>query len=234
MMNRVIMTGLLALMFLGLVAIGFSFFHQLACEGQPINNNVAPTSEQQIFGERIIGQSFVAPREGLNRIDILFQTYRRRNTADITLRLLELPDETGNPFETGTERFKTTFNAATLRDQSWRSFTFAPIVDSAGKHYLITLQSPEAVSGSAATVGGIERDVYAPGSAYLGPIPIRADMTFRTCYQMTAIEKLQVLSEQLTRDRPSLWGQAAFYWLSLGLYGVLLIGFFWKLTHLER
>ena len=30
----------------GLVAIGASFINQLACEGQPINNNEAPTPAQ--------------------------------------------------------------------------------------------------------------------------------------------------------------------------------------------
>ncbi len=219
---------LLSLMLVGLITIGASFLNQLACEGQPINNNVAPTQAQQIWGERIIGQSFVAPRKGLNRIDILFQTYQRQNTHNVTLRLLEAPGDTNNPLE-GLGIFKTSFNAATVGDQSWRSFILPPISDSKGKTYLIALQSPEAEDGNAITVGGIERDVYLPGSAFLGPTPVPADITFRSCYQMTTFEKLQVLSEQLTRSRPALWGNIVFYYLSLFAYALLLLGFFWKL-----
>lgn len=226
-MNRVVMTGLFALMVVGLIAIGISFLNQLACEGQPINNNVAPTEAQQILGGRVIGQSFVAPRNGLNRIDILFLTYQRQNSHEVTIRLLESPDQTA-PLQ-GVEQFKTTLNAATLRDQTWRTFSFPPLPDSAGKTYLITLQSPDSVDGNAVTVGGIERDVYLPGSAYLGPVPVQADIAFRTCYQMTALEKLQVLAGQLTQNRPALWGQPIFYGLSLLVYAGLLIGFFWRL-----
>jgi hypothetical protein len=221
----VIILGVVTLV--GLIAIAVSMIDQVACEGQPINNNTAPTPAQQIFGERVIGQSFVAPRNGLNRIDIFFQTYQRQNTHDVILRLLEIRD-INDPRQT-TEMFQTTFNANAVSDQSWQIFKFAPIPDSAGKTYLFTLQSPEAEEGNAITVGGIERNVYLPGSAFLGPVPVQADVTFRSCYQMTKFEKLQVLSEQITRGRPGLWGNAGFYWLSFIGYGLLLLGFFWKL-----
>lgn len=211
--------------------MGVSFLNQLACEGQPINNDVVPTQAQQIWGERIIGQSFVAPRNGLNRIDLLFQTYRRQNTHNVTLRLLEVPPEINNPLQ-GIELFRTTFNASTVHNQSWRTFTFPPLPDSAGKTYLIALESPESKDGNAITVGGIEQDVYLPGSAFLGPVPVPADIAFRTCYQMTTFEKLQILSEQMTRNRPALWGNIVFYPLSLLVYILLLIGLFWRLTGL--
>jgi hypothetical protein len=219
----VIILGVITLV--GLIAIGAAMIDQMACEGQPINNNTTPTPAQQIFGERVIGQSFVAPRNGLNRIDILFQTYRRQNTHDVILRLLEVPD-INDPLQT-TELFQTTFNAAAVSDQSWQTFKFIP--DSAGKAYLFTLQSPDAEDGNALTVGGIEQDVYLPGTAFLGPVPVAADVTFRSCYQMTTFEKFQVLSEQITRGRPGLWEDIGFYWLSLIVYGLVLLGFFWKL-----
>ncbi len=212
----------------GLGAIGLSMFNQLACEGQPVNNNEAPTGPQQIFGERMISQSFVAPRHGLNRVDLFLLTYGRENSSQVTLRLLALPEQFNNPLE-GAELYRTTFDAATVRDQSWRSFEFAPIADSAGQSYLIVLDSPNSTDGNAITVGGIERNVYLPGQAYLGPTPVDADIAFRSCYQMTTAEKWQVLAEQLTRQRPGVWGHIGFYELSFIIYGALLLGFFWKL-----
>lgn len=222
--------------FLILALAGFSiiiafWFNQLACEGQPINNNVAPTDTQQIWGEQIISQSFIAPHNNLNRVDILFQTYQRQNTYDVTLRLLEAPAEGQDPFK-GPELFETTFNAATVSDQSWQTFTFPSISNSKGKTYLITLQSPESVKGNAITVGGIERDVFQSGSAFLGPTPLQADITFRACFQMTVIEKWHVLADQITRNRPVLWGEASFYVVTLGTYLVCLAGFFWQLSRL--
>jgi len=219
---------LLGLTMVGLIAIGVFAWPQLACEGQPINNNVAPTQAQQIRGDIIIGQSFLAPRDGLNRIDIKVQTYRRRNTHDVTLRLLEVPAETNNPLE-GLEVYRTTFNAGTVRDQAWVAFRLPQIPDSGGKTYLITLQSPESDDGNAITVGGIEQNVYLPGTAFLGPVPVMADIAFRTCYQMTAFEKLQTVSNQLTRDRPALWGNISLYVIALTAYLVLVFAFFWQL-----
>jgi len=230
------MKKLVTIIFLSVALTGFGaiiafWLDQLACEGQPINNNEVPTESQQIWGEQIISQSFVAPRNHLNRVDILFQTYQRQNTHDVTLRLLETRPDGQNPL-VGLELFKTTFNAATVSDQSWRTFTFPSINNSEGKTYLITLASPESVEGNAITVGGIERDIFQSGSAFLGPVPLRADITFRACFQLTAGEKLQILADQITRNRPVVWGETTFYVVTVVIYLVCLAGFFWQLTRL--
>lgn len=232
-MNRPILILLLILTGVGLSITAWSMFDQLACEGQPINNNVSPTQSQQIWGEQSVSQSFVAPRNYLNRIDISFQTYQRQNTHEVSLRLLEVPVDTDNAL-TGTELFKTTFNAANINDQAWHTFTFPAITDSAGKTFLINLQSPESVDGDALTVGGIERDAYAPGSAFLGPIPVPADITFRACFQMNTWQKLQVLAEQLTRNRPGLWGKPTFYIVTLLVYALLVMGLLWQLSKADN
>lgn len=228
LLKRLTIVSLVAVTLAGLFMIGRSFLNQLACEGQPINNNELPTEPQQIFGERIVSQSFVAPRNGLNRIDLFFQTYQRPNTGDVTLHLLALPDQVNNPLE-GSELYRMTFNAATVSNQSWRTFSFPPLADSAGQTYVITLQSPNSTDGNAITVGGIERNVYLPGLAYVGSTPVDADIAFRSCYQMTTAEKLQVFAEQITRHRPAVWGNIGFYGLILLIYAILLLGFFWKL-----
>ncbi len=230
--KKVIPLLLFTLMLIGLVKIGQSFFQQLACEGQPINDNVAPTEAQQIQGAVIIGQSFIAPRPDLNQIDILFQTYQRRNNQDVTLRLLDVSESPLTPLQ-GQDVRQITFNAAIVRDQSWQTFTFPPIANAKGKTYFILLQSPASSDGDAISVGGIERNVYLPGLAFAGGTPLSADIAFRTCYQMTSLEKLQVLSSQLTRNRPAMWGNTLFYGLLFILYGLLLIGFFWTLSRLR-
>jgi hypothetical protein len=225
----IIMVSVLTL--IALIMIGASFFNQLACEGQPVHTTVATTA-QQIWGERIISQSFIAPRHDLNRIDLLFQTYDRRNTHLVNLRLLAMTKELNNPLQ-GAELFNTTFNADTISDQSWHSFTFSPLPDSAGKTYLITLTSPESEDGNAITVGGAARDTYLTGTAYLGATPVPFDITFRSCYQMTLLEKLQVLSAQTTRNRSGWWANNIFYLLIFMLYSLLFIGLSYKLIALS-
>ena len=208
----------------GFLGILIASLNQIACEGQPINNIVPLTRQRQLLGDRIFSQSFVAARNNLNRIDLLLLTYGRKNTHTVNLRLLKV-EKNIHPLQ-GVEVFHTTFNAATVKDQSWHTFRFPPIPDSAGKSYLISLDSPDSVDGNAITVGGIERDSYLPGTAYLGSGQIVADMAFRSCYQMTTIEKLKVLSTQVTQSRPALWGDLKFYAIIVLVYFVLLIGFF--------
>ncbi len=228
-MKKLVVILTFILMLAGVIAIGVISFKRLACEGQPINNNVAPTQDQQIWGDRSISQSFVAPRNDLNQVQVLLQTYQRQNTQVVTLSLFETNDDPQN-LQPGTEIFHTSFNAATITDQAWHTFTFEPIANSAGKTYLLRFNSPGSIDGNAITVGGIERNLYTSGSAFLGPVPVGADITFRACFQMTASEKLQVLAEQLTRHRPSLWGTIIFYIIALITYGLILAGFYWQLT----
>jgi hypothetical protein len=213
---------------IGFLAILLSSLNQIACEGQPINNNAPPTEQQQILGDHILSQSFVAARDHMDRIDLFLLTYGRKNSHDVNLRLLDVTGD-DSPLQ-GTEVFHTTFNAATVSDQSWHAFTFTPIPDSAGKTYLISLDSPNSVDGNAITVGGIERNSYLPGTAYSGPAPVVADMAFRSCYQMGIMEKLHVLSAQITRARPGVWHEVRFYGIILLVYFFLLAGFFTKLT----
>lgn len=212
--------------------IGLSFFDQIACEGQPFNNNESPTIEQRLFGERLIGQSFVAPRDGLNRIDVMFMMYERRPAPPVSLRLLELPDDSENPAE-GVEVFRAISEAGSIENQVWRRFELPPIDDSAQKRYLIALESPEAAFEEAVTVGGIERNVYTPGTAFFGSTPVPADITFRTCYEMSAGEKFGILAEQLTRHRSGIFGEINSYVATVIAYLFLAGVFFWRLMRLE-
>ena len=61
---------------------------------------------------------------------------------------------------------------------------------------------------------------------------MQADITFRSCYQLTNLEKLEILAAWLTRNKPAMWGDVAFYGLLLLLYTLSLLGLFWKLTQL--
>ena len=229
MTKRLVTAFILVLILAGLVGILGSTFDQLGCEGQLLNNSSGPTFEQEIREERIIGQSFIAPRAGLNRIDLLLQTYGRSNSGDVFVRLLEVPPGLTNPLE-GREIFSSAFNAATVQDRAWRTFTFPPLAGSAGQTYLIALASPGSAAGNAIAVGGIERDLYPPGGAFLGPAPVPADITFRACFDMTAGERWSVLAGQVTQGRPGPWGAAAFYLLQLLVYAGLLLGFLWRLA----
>ena len=81
----------------GLFMIGRSFFDQLGCEGQLLFYARVLGEGQQVWGERIISQSFVAPYNDLDRLDLLLETAGRKHTEDVTLRLLEQSENVDNP-----------------------------------------------------------------------------------------------------------------------------------------
>lgn len=215
----------------GTLAIGVSSYRQIACEGQLINNDVDATEAQQIYGDRVVGQTFVAPRDGLNRIDLFFNTYNRRNTSEVTVRLLDLSDQPENPFH-GVEIFRTSFSAEILRDRSWHSVDLPPIPDSAQKSYLITVESPDGAPDNAIAMGGLERDVILPGAAYWGPVPLPADAAFRVCFELSLAEKVGILAGQLTRNRPGLLGHFGFYVGLVAIYAALIVWLFKRLAPL--
>ncbi len=225
-----ISTGIFILLFAGII---LSWFHQIGCEGQLFNDNLPPTPSQQILSDRLIGQSFVASRDGLSRIDLFFQTYGRYNNRDVSLALLELPPNVIDPSQ-GIKVFETMFNSSITKDRTWHTFTFSELSSSADKNYLITLQSSESEEGNAITIGGIQQNVYVSGMAivyapdlgFSQVTPVNGDMMFRACYEMTLLEKLQALIKQITQNRPALWGNRSFYIFSLSLYVVLLISLF--------
>ncbi|MDM8529918.1 hypothetical protein QUF63_02010 [Anaerolineales bacterium HSG25] len=213
---------------MGLILV--SMLNRLGCDGQYINYNTVPNEQVQIWDDFIVGQSFVAQQNNLNQIDLLFLTYWRTNTEDVTVTLTEMSDPNRYP-EDVPPIHRTSFNPATLQNESWRSFTFPHISDSQGKTYLITVQSPNSVDGNAVTLGGIDADVYPMGIVFLTNIPVPSqELTFRVCYALTTVQKLERLAHRLTDNRPSAWGEISFYIILFSLYVLLVVLFFWQLV----
>jgi hypothetical protein len=106
------------------------------------------------------GQTITAPADNLQHIEIGFSTFNsRHNTSDVVLHVKESPD--------AEKDIRTvTVNAADILDSDWHVFNFDPISDSKGKTYYISITSPNASSGNAATVRFSEKDIR-PGQMLL-------------------------------------------------------------------
>jgi len=99
----------------------------------------------ELTGRRHIGQSFVARRDGLHRIDVLVGTYGRRNTRDVILHLKDSPTASH-------DLAAVRVNACLLPDNHYVRFVFKPQPESRGKSYYFYLESPDSVPGDAITV----------------------------------------------------------------------------------
>ena len=220
----IILVSLLILV--GLLLIFVQSLDVLGYEGNLVNHYYYPIPDSfEIKGNFIIGQTFTAPLNNLQRIDVAFRTFGRRNTHDVTFYLKPAP-------ESSEIIYQETFNASEVSDYRWRTFLFPPIPDSAGKSFFFYFASPDSVSGDAITVGGAQGDWYNGGTAYFGSLPTDADTAFLTYYGLTPREKLTLLSQEIIKAKPSLWSDVRFYLLLLLLYVLILLRIFVKMIKL--
>ena len=100
-----------------------------------------------------LSQTFVATDDDLTEVQVLIGTYVRQNTASLILEL-------------SADGVKRTVRAdpATITDNQFHGFTFAPIEDSRGKTYTATLSSPDGRAGNAFTAWVGECDCYPDGA----------------------------------------------------------------------
>lgn len=226
---RKVIIGLIVISLLaGLIVVLLQGLGRMGFEGQLSNDYYLATSDiLEIKGDATIGQTFLAPIDGLQRIDVALRTYGRKNTHDVTFYLkpsLDSPEVI----------YQETFNASEIRDKSWRTFEFPPIQDSEGQTYFFYFASPDSVKGDAITVGGALRDLYSRGSAYLGPVPADADVAFRTYYGLSLRQKLGILGQRLVESKPSVWGEVRFYLVLAGLYVLILLLAFVEIIKLAQ
>jgi hypothetical protein len=72
-----------------------------------------------------------------------------------------------------------TMPAGDIADDEWRDIDFAPLKDSEGKQYRLTVLSPDGEPGNAITVWRSQTDVFPNGEALVDGKPINADLIFR-------------------------------------------------------
>jgi hypothetical protein len=199
---------------LALGFVGFTGFAELGGEGQPVNL-IRLSSAISLAGGTQLGQRFVAPRAGLQRIDVLLYGYFRRNTQPVTFHLRR---------EGAAEDEVTrTFNASEVWGWRWMSFRFDPLPDSEGQAYVFFFESPTSTPDDGLTLGGVEGDLYPHGTGLINGQPVRADAAFMTYYDgVTCGEKLTALMAKLTGAKPSIWGDIRLY-VVLGILYVLLM-----------
>jgi len=97
----------------------------------------------EIRGRRRVAQDFVAERDNLKGINVNLATFARNNTQDMVFRLTDGPD--------GEEIATIVINASRIVDNRFHPFHFDPVLDSRGKLFRFTLESPESTPGNAVT-----------------------------------------------------------------------------------
>ena len=143
-----------------------------------------------------LGQTFRATEPNLDRVEIMLATYQRMNTAPLLFSLYE--------YRAGQAPLRTVVaEPESISDNKYYTFELAPIPDSAGKAFLLTLESPEAVLGDAFTAWLGRCDCYPEGTALLnGEEQLGRDLAFRVGYHNEVTSVLSELINRMSQYKP--------------------------------
>jgi hypothetical protein len=225
------MTGRLRFSGAGLPLLGFLFAVGLWLFGvatlplsqpPPALYHIEPIGE--IRGAQKVGQTFVAPYNGLYRVDVFLADYGHLRSGPVHFRLAAGPE--------GDTLVERSFRAEEIRGDVVYSFQFPALADSAGRHYYFELAAPEAVAGNSITAYIQPSGGYPGGAAFFFGRPVPGDLIFTLSYSVKGWERARIWLEQATADKPGLWGQPVFYVLIGAAYLGMGAGLCYTLSRL--
>lgn len=217
--------GPLAL-FWGLVLAGVPALWLWGILTTPLATHSTAARHTEPIGEirqwQTIGQSFVAEYNGLYRVELSLADYGHRNTGPVLFWLF--------PFHGSPDILaQGSFPAEAIRGDVVYGLEFPPQPASAGRAYYLELEAPGASPGNAITAYLRPDGPYTPGSAYWAGQPQPGDLVFSLYYRVSPLERLEIWFEQVTANKPGVWGQTGLYVGSLAAYLGLLAGLAWLL-----
>jgi hypothetical protein len=191
---------------LGLVLL---FGYQAAVK--PLGQTALDGGSKEVQGSTTVGQTFVAPFDGLYRVDVFLSPSGGTDKGDVLFHVRTAPDA-GEDLRSGV------VNASNVKSAGWFQIEFAPISDSGGKGYYFLLESPSSTPGDTFSASRSSLDRYRDGVYYLDGAPSDGDLAFQIHSQPGLISWMQGLCRLLAQDKPSIWGDPAFY-------GALFVGY---------
>jgi len=169
-----------------------------------------------------IGQTFIAQRNGLTKIEVMMGTYGRENDKDVEFTLWEL-----NPGKKLVR--KIIVNARTIRNNLFNEFKFDPVPHSRGRKFYFQFSSPASTKGNAVCCWLNKKDIYSAGELVLNGQPQNSDIVFRTYAQRPIIKELRTIVQNN-------WGIMGHFWVFIVVaifFELVQIGLFiWLLNWL--
>ncbi len=182
--------------------------------------NTVPT--QLIYGERTVGQAFVAESDNLCRVDVMMGTLGRQNDRNLTFRLYLV----GNG---ATNIRTTTVNAAGLLNNLYNSFVFSPVPKSKKKTFWFVLSSPGAWPENSVCAWMNSKNIYRKGNALINGSPARGDLVFRVYAKRPVFTEVR----RIIKNNPGIFGKSWFFILCAFFFeGVSVLMLIRLLDHL--
>jgi hypothetical protein len=185
---------------LGVVALSISivtsarYRERLSAIFEPLADEaIRPTGE--ITGSIVFAQTFRATRSDLAEIEVFLSNYGQPNQTPLVLRLTDV--------SSGDLQRLSMAPPGTVANDQYHSFRFAPIPNSEGRTFVVTLTAPEAQPGHAVTAWMGEDDPYPQGIAYLNGVPqARSDIVAKLEYHSPIKGVLDELVNRTSQYKP--------------------------------
>ena len=126
----------------------------------------------QLVGGFEVAQGFRSSTNLLCAIDLFMATYARSNDSRVTFSLRRDPRR-----RRGRPRYRP---VASIRDNDWMRFEFAPILISEGKRFVIVIRSDDSVHGHAVTVYRDSGSCLEDGQLWIAGREQPGSLRFRT------------------------------------------------------
>lgn len=210
-----ILKGVIVFLFIGLqfCLIFIKKHYTLDIDAYP---NTNPTVT--IHGERIVGQTFVAERDHLSKIEIMVGTFGRENDGDVIFEL-------GVSKEKAVE--KKVFNASQVKNNRYHSIVFSSQKNSRGKQYYFTLSSPESTPDNSICAWMNAGDIYPEGEYFLNDQVRGGDLVFRAY----SSQRVSAVLSEMAKNRPGIWGNTYVLMVSVVLFITLQAAVLFKLLN---
>jgi len=169
-----------------------------------------------------LGQTFLAKRNGLAKIEVMMGTYGRENNRDIEFSLWEL-----RPNKKLVR--KIIVNARRIRNNLYNEFKFKPISDSQGKMFYFQFSSPDSTKDNAVCCWLNNKNIYSNGQFILNGAQQKADIVFRIYAQRPIIQELRTLVKNNSEIMGNYWA------LVIGIIFfelIQIVAFIWLLNWL--
>ncbi len=154
---------LIAIIFITTLALSF-YPAYISLFPSYYGQDTADTPYIELTSSENFEQNFISEYNTLSKVDLFLGTYRRVNTSDITLQIIDNKNKTVASKK---------INAATIEDNSWVSFIFNGEKLNIGDIYKLRLTSTNSSQGNAitwATYLSNTRDPHYYGTPYGPPI----------------------------------------------------------------
>ena len=179
-----------------------------------------------------IEQTFIASRNDLSRVDFALDSYHPSAVPYLECTLLEIETPEPLPRELTTEWIlqhaksvrHTRLNGWLLSGHMFNRFSFEPLADSEGKHYLLTILAPEVRKGGASILLASPEERYESGAFFVNGERQRGDLAFRALYRQSRVKIIQRVLAKLTLQKSFPFSSSVVYYVLFGAYigGVLL------------